>query len=68
MHIHVRSQEWLTNNKTLDAAQGCVPLIFVLPVPYQYASKALEKIMEKDSSYFNSPLLTTPRVKDLISQ
>lgn len=68
MHIHVRSQEWFANNKTLDTAQGCVPLIFALPVPYPYASKALETITEKDSSYFNSPLLATPRVKDLISQ
>jgi len=65
MHIHVRSQEWLANNETLDMAQGCVPLIFALPLPYSYASKALETIMKKNSNYFESPLLPLTRIGDL---
>ncbi len=65
MHIHVRSQEWLANNETLDTAQGCVPLIFALPLPYSYASKALETIMKTNSNYFESPLLPLTRIGDL---
>lgn len=68
MHIQLRPKEWLSKPQTISSLQGCVPLIFALPLPYKYASQALEKIMNANSHYYDLPMLPISRVKDLVSQ
>lgn len=67
MHIHVRSKEWRTNSQTISPIQGCVPLIFAIPLPYRYVSQAFENMIKENSYYFDFSAKSMLRMKDLLS-